>query len=366
MVADFVDGGAEEEVTLARNRAAFAEIRLEPRYLVDISKRDLTTTILKTPVRSPVILAPTGLSQLAHPDGELAVARAAAAAGSVFIVGTFSSYSIEDVRAVTDGPLWFQVYLWKDRGVTRDLVERARAAGYSGLVLTVDVPVVGQRERDLRNGMTIPVSVSVKNALDAARRPRWLYHLARNSAPTFASMKGIAGAGGDKGMSLISYVTGLADPSQNWADLEWLREIWDGPLAVKGLLRADDATRAVDIGSDGVIVSNHGGRQLDGAPASVEALPRIFDAVGGRAEVILDGGIRRGSDIVKAVALGARGCVIGRPYWWGLATGGEAGVRRVLAILNSETDRVMALAGATSLAGIDASTVRAPVAWMAP
>jgi isopentenyl diphosphate isomerase/L-lactate dehydrogenase-like FMN-dependent dehydrogenase len=207
----------------------------------------------------------------------------------------------------------------------------------------------------------------VRNAIDAARRPRWLYHLARNSAPTFASMKGVAGAGGDKGTSLIAYVNReLSDPSQNWADLEWLREIWDGPLAVKGILRADDAVRAVDIGCDGVIVSNHGGRQLDGAPATVEALPRIVDAVGGRAEVILDSGIRRGSDVVKALALGARGCVIGRPYWWGLATCGESGVRHVVEILHTETSRVMALVGAPSLADIDASVVRAPTGWKAP
>jgi isopentenyl diphosphate isomerase/L-lactate dehydrogenase-like FMN-dependent dehydrogenase len=215
--------------------------------------------------------------------------------------------------------------------------------------------------------MTIPVHVSVKNALDVARRPRWLYHLARHSAPTFASLKGVAGASGDTGVSLIAYVNReLSDSSQNWADLEWLRNIWSGPLAVKGVLRGDDATRAVDLGADGVIVSNHGGRQLDGAPAAVEALPRVVDAVGGRAEVIVDGGVRRGADVVKALGLGARGCAVGRPYWWGLATGGDAGVAHVLNILNTETSRVMALIGATTLGDIDTSAVRAPDAWTRP
>jgi len=356
MVADFVEGGAEDEITLARNQAAFKDLVLEPRYLVDVGKRDLSTTILGTPVRSPVMLAPTGLNRLAHPDGELAVARAAGSEGSIFTVGVFSSYTLEEVRAASSGPLWFQIYLWKDRQVTRELVERARDAGYQSLCLTVDVPVLGQRERDLRNGMKIPIKVSMGSALDVARHPRWLYWLARNSAPTFASMRGVQGAEGDDGIPLIAYVNReLFDPSQNWDDLVWLREIWDGKLTVKGILHPDDARRAVDAGADGIVVSNHGGRQLDGVSATVEALPRIVDAVGDRAEVIVDGGIRRGSDVVKAIALGARGCIVGRPYWWGLGAGGEAGVRRVLQIFNSEIDRVMALVGTTRLDEIDES-----------
>ncbi|HEX4668450.1 MAG TPA: alpha-hydroxy acid oxidase [Solirubrobacterales bacterium] len=360
MVLDFVEGGAEEELTLARNRAGFGDIVLQPRYLVDVSERDLATTILGSEAASPVLISSTGLNRLAHPEGELAVARAAAGEGSIFIVGVFSSYTIEEIRAASAGPLWFQIYLWKDRGVTRDLVERARQAGYEALCLTVDVPVLGLRERDLRNGMTIPVKVSVRGALDVARRPRWLYRLARDSAPTFASMRGIEGAGGDSGMPLISYVNReLFDPSQSWADLEWLRELWDGKLVVKGILHPDDARRATELGADGIMVSNHGGRQLDGVAGTVAALPRVVDAVGDRAEVILDGGIRRGSDIVKALALGARGCGVGRPYWWGLAAGGEPGVRRVLEILNTETDRVMALVGKPRLADLDSSVLLA-------
>jgi L-lactate dehydrogenase (cytochrome) len=361
MVLDFVEGGAEEEVTLARNRAAFRDVVLEPRYLVDVSGRDLSTTILGSEAGSPVLLSSTGLNRLAHPEGELAVARAAGREGCIFIVGVFSSYTIEEIRAAASGPLWFQIYLWKDRQVTRDLVERARAAGYEALCLTVDVPVLGLRERDLRNGMTIPVKVSARGALDVARRPRWLYRLARDSAPTFASMKGIRGAGGDSGIPLIEYVNReLFDPSQSWADLEWLREVWDGRLVVKGIMGPDDAARAVELGADGVMVSNHGGRQLDGVAGTLEALPRVVDAVGDRAEVLLDGGVRRGSDVVKALALGARGCGVGRPYWWGLAAGGEPGVARALQILNAETDRVMALVGKSRIAEIDRSAIHSP------
>jgi L-lactate dehydrogenase (cytochrome) len=361
MVSDFIDGGAEDEVTLARNTAAMRRIALDPSYLIDVVERDLSTTILGVPTRSPVMLSPTGLNQLADPEGELAVARAAGAEGSIAIVGVFSSYTLEEIRAVTQGPLWFQIYLWKDRAVTRELVERARAAGYQALCLTIDTPVLGNRERDLRNGMKIPVRVSVRAALDVARRPRWLYHLARNSAPTFASMRGIPGAEGDTGTTLIQYVNReLFDPSQDWSDLEWLRQIWDGKLVVKGIMSKGDACRAVDAGADGVFVSNHGGRQLDGAPGSIEVLPEIVEAVGDRAEVVLDSGIRRGSDVLKALALGARACSVGRPYWWGLASGGEAGVRRVLDILNSELSRSMALVGRTRLDDLDQSVLRIP------
>jgi isopentenyl diphosphate isomerase/L-lactate dehydrogenase-like FMN-dependent dehydrogenase len=366
MIADFVAGGAEEEVTVRRNRWAFDDVVIEPSYLVDVGRRDLSTTILGTPVRSPVMFGSTGLSTLMHRDGELALARAAGAAGSIYAVSVFSGYSLEEIAAAATGILWFQVYLWKDREVTRQLVERAKASGYRAIVLTIDVPVNGHRERDLRNGMTVPIRVTPRGALDVALRPWWLYRLVRDPLPIHGSLRGVVGAGGDSGTSLIHYANReLLDPTQSWKDLEWLREIWDGPIAVKGIMSVGDAQRSAERGAEGVWVSNHGGRQLDGARASIEALPRIVDAVGDRAEILLDGGIRRGTDVVKAIGLGARACAVARPYWWGLGAAGEAGARRVLDILNSEIDRVMALTGVTSLDQIGRATVQAPAAWTA-
>jgi L-lactate dehydrogenase (cytochrome) len=360
MIMDFVDGGAEDELTMARNRHAFAALALEPRYLVDVERRDTAATVMGTDLATPLLVAPTGLMGLAHPDGELAVARGAAAVGAGYIVTTSSSRTLEAIAAAADGPRWLQVYLWKDRGVTREIVERARAAGYRALLLTVDVPVFGQRERDLRNGMKVPLRLSVGNALNAARHPGWLRGLARGGVPTFANMAGVPGAQGDRGTSLIEYVNReLFDASQSWADFEWLREIWDRPLGIKGVLGVDDARRAAQCGADGILVSNHGGRQLDGAPASLEALSRIRDVVGGAVDLLLDGGVRRGSDAVKALALGASAVVVGRPTWYGLGAGGADGVRRVLDILSAEVARTMALIGATSIGQLDDSYVRA-------
>ncbi len=362
MVADFIDGGAEDEVTVARNRAGFEAWALQPHFLAGVGRPDLSTRILGTEVRSPLMFAPTGLSRLAHRDGELAVARAAAARGSINVVGVFGSYTLEEVRraAGPQAPLWFQLYLFRRRDVMRDLVERAHAADYEALCLTVDTPVLGLRERDLRNEMKIPIRVTWRSALDVARRPRWAFELARSGPPTFASLRGVAGAEGDAGLSLIAYVNReLHDPAASWEDLAWLRETWDRKLVVKGLLTPHDARRAADLGADAVVVSNHGGRQLDGVSGAITALPGVMEAVGERVEVLLDGGVRRGSDVVKALALGARGCMIGRPYWWGLAAGGEAGVRRVAEIIDSETERVMSLLGRRTIAELDGSVVAA-------
>jgi isopentenyl diphosphate isomerase/L-lactate dehydrogenase-like FMN-dependent dehydrogenase len=366
MVTDLVAGGAEDEVTVRRNRQAFEEIVIEPSYLVDVGRRDLSTTVLGMPVSSPVMFGPTGLSTLAHGQGELALARAAGAAGSIYVLSVYSGYSLEEVAAAGTGILWFQTYLWKDRDVTRQLVDRAKALGYRAIVLTVDVPVNGQRERDLRNGLRVPVRVTPRTAIDVALRPWWLYRIARHPLPIHGSLRGVAGAGGDSSTGLIEYANReLLDPTQSWRDLEWLREIWDGPLAVKGIMSVADAKRCVERGAEAVWVSNHGGRQLDGTRASIEALPRIVDAVGDRAEILFDGGIRRGTDIVKTLGRGARACAVGRPYWWGLGAAGEEGARRVLDILNSEIDRVMALTGVTSLDQIDRSVAQAPAAWTA-
>jgi L-lactate dehydrogenase (cytochrome) len=316
------------------------------------------------PVASPVMFGPTGLSTLAHPDGELALARAAGAAGSIYVLSVYSGHSLEDVAAAATGILWFQVYLWKDRGVTRALLERAKAAGYRALVLTVDVPVNGLRERDMRNGLTVPIRVKPRMAIDVALHPWWFTRAAHRPPRIHGSLRGIPGTGGDSATGLIEYANrDLLDPTQSWRDLEWLRGLWEGPIAVKGVISVADAQRSVERGVEAVWVSNHGGRQLDGAPASIEALPRIAAAVGDQAQLLFDGGVRRGTDVVKALGLGARACAVGRPYWWGLGVAGEAGAGRVLEILNSEIDRVMALSGVTSLDQIGPSMVKAPSEW---
>jgi L-lactate dehydrogenase (cytochrome) len=367
IVFDFIEGGAGDEITVGLNRRAFADIGLEPRYLRDVSAVDISTTVLGTEVSTPVLLAPTGLQRLAHREGELGVARAAGDADAVYVLSTASSYTIEEIAAQATGPLWFQLYLWRDRGVIESLVERARAAGCRALCLTVDTPVVAQRDRDMRNGMKVPPRIGARNALDAARRLRWLYGLARGDEMTFVNLRQEGEALGSRELALIAFVNQkLVNPGATWADLRWLRELWDGPLAVKGITHVEDAQRAVEEGADGIVVSNHGGRQIDGAPATVERLPWIVDAVGDRAEVLVDGGVRRGSDVVKALSLGARACLVGRPYWYGLGAAGGAGVRRCLEILDNETRAVMALLGRPTIGDLDVSAVRVPESWKLP
>jgi L-lactate dehydrogenase (cytochrome) len=363
IVFDFVEGGAEDEVTVADNRAAFGEVGLEPLYLRDVRERDISATIMGTPVRSPIMLGPTGIQRLAHPEGELAVCRAAGAMGTIYAISTGSGYSIEEIAAVATGPLWFQLYLWRDRDVVAGLVERARAVGCKALCLTIDVPVLGQRERDLRNGLTVPPRVSPADALDVVLRPRWLYDYLRSDEFTFANMRGVE-RGERSDLRIIQWVnTELFNPGATWDELRWLRGLWDGPIVVKGITDVGDARRAVEEGATGIVVSNHGGRQLDGAPATLERLPRIVEAVGDRAEILMDGGVRRGSDVVKAVSLGATGCLVARPYWYGLGAGGQLGVQRVLEILNAEMDRALALIGRTSMRELDRSAVRVPPSW---
>jgi L-lactate dehydrogenase (cytochrome) len=363
IVYEFVEGGAEDEVTVRSNRAAFSRIGLEPEYLRDVARRDISTSILGTEVSSPVVLGPTGLQRLAHVEGELAAARAAGAMGSIYVAATASSYTIEEIAAAAQGPLWFQLYLWSSREILATLVERARAVGCVALCLTIDVPVLGHRERDLRNGMRIPPRVGISNALDAVRRPRWLYGIVQGEDLTYVNLRDVAGTDGD-GLSLMEYLdTRLTNPAATWTELTWLRSIWDGPLVVKGITSVADAQRAVDGGANGLVVSNHGGRQLDGAPATIERLPRIVDAVGHRAEIFIDGGVRRGTDVLKAIAMGARACLVGRPYWYGLGAGGEAGVRRCLEIYNVELDRALALVGRPTLAELDRDVLRLPADW---
>ncbi len=345
MVFDFVEGGAEGELSIAANRTAIDAVELAPSYLVDVADREVSTTVLGQPVSLPFLLAPAGLATLVHREGELAAARAAAAAGTVFAVSTGSGYSLEDIAAAApEGRRWFQLYLWKSPEVVRSLVDRARDAGYEALVLTVDVPVVGKRERDLRNGMSLPPRIRLNSALDTARRLRWLRQLVTGPDITFGSLveMGI----GDDASAIGAYVDReLADPSRTWDDVAWLRREWDGPLLVKGVITVADAEAAVRWGADGVIVSNHGGRQLDSVPGTFEMLPRIAEAVGDQAEVLVDGGCQRGADVVKARALGAQAAMGGRSWFWGLAVDGEAGVARMLDIYRTDIDRTLALVG---------------------
>jgi len=326
--ADYFAGGAEDEVTLRANRAAFDALLLRPRYLVDVSERDLKTTVLGSPIEFPVLLAPTGFQQLAHPDGELATARAAHRAGTLMVLSTFSTMSLEEVQRASAAPKWFQLYVHKDRGLTRSLVTRAHVAGYQALVLTVDVPVLGRRERDIRNGFVLPPSLRVAN---------------------FDMGTGESLQDADDESGLAQFHRGLREPAFTWKDVDWLASLSPLPIVLKGVLRGDDAAIALDHGIKSIIVSNHGGRQLDSAIPAITALPDVVEQVAGRCEVLMDGGVRRGTDIVKALARGARAVLIGRPLVWGLAWDGAAGIETVLRILRDEFDTALALCGATSV-----------------
>lgn len=355
VVYEFVEGGADGEVTLRANYEAFDRVHFTAGSLVDVSERDAGVTVLGRRLEVPFICGPAGLARLVHREGELAAARAAASAGTVFVISTASSYSIEEIAAAAAGPLWFQLYLWRSPDVVAQLVDRAGAAGCEALVLTVDVPVIGKRERDLRNGMMIPPRIGPAQALEAVRRPRWLWHLAAGPPVHFGCLldlvppnTGMAGMG--------AYLDReLADLSKTWDDVAWLRDRWDGPLLIKGVMSPADARRCVEQGADAVVVSNHGGRQLDGLPASLDVLGEIVAEVGGEAEVILDGGVRRGADLVKARALGATAAMGGRAWFWPLAAGGEEGVARMLQILRADVERTLALLGRNSYENLDAS-----------
>ncbi len=352
-IFDFVDGAANDEVTATRNQDDFAALQLCPRALVDVSRVDLTTTVLGQQVALPVLGAPTGLTGLVHPRGEAGIARAVHDAGSLYVLSAMASYSIEELSRATSGPTWFQLYVWRDRGLVRELVERAAAAGHRALVLTVDVPRAAVRERDRRNGFGIPPRLTLRSLGQGLLRPRWSAGFVRQPRMSIANAAG-HGGGVDDAVSLAGYIDSQFDPTLSWQDVAWLRELWSGPLVVKGILHPDDAAEAVRLGADGVVVSNHGGRQLDHAPSSIGALPRVVEAVAGRAEVYLDGGVRRGSDVLKALGLGARACLVGRPLVYGLGAGGAAGAARALAILHEELAIAMALAGCPRVDEIDA------------
>jgi L-lactate dehydrogenase (cytochrome) len=356
-VLEFVEGGAGAEVTVAENRAAFARRSFDPRWLTDVSVRDTATTVLGERVAMPLLLAPAGLARLAHPDGgELDAARAAETAGTIFCVSIASSHSLEEIRSVSNGALWLQLYLWKSDEVLGRLVERARDARYGALVLTIDVPVVGNRERDVRNGVGLPPPVRLDTALDALRHPAWARAYLRTPTITMANLQGVVPEGVG---SIAAYVDReLTDQTATWERVAWLRRLWDGPLVVKGVLSARDALEAVRQGADAVYVSNHGGRQLDTSPATLDVLPEIAEAVGDRAEILLDGGVRRGEDVVKARALGARACLAGRPWFLALGAGGRPLLEQWLAVVQRDVDRTLALVGVPRIDDVGPEALR--------
>lgn len=358
MVFDFIDGGAEDERTMRSNRDAFSKLTLEPRLLTGGARRDQSTTVAGQTFRTPVLLAPTGLSRLAGPEGELGAARAAASRGTVSIVSSASSISVDEVARGVNSPQWFQLYPWGDWDLTKTLVDRARKAGSATLVVTLDVPVTGARERDYRNGMTIPVRINPKTAFDVMRHPHWALNLVTGKRITMANLVGLREGRSNSAASLAQLNMDLLNPAYSWDDVSRLRDEWQGKLLVKGIMGASDARIAVDRGADGVIVSNHGGRQADGIPASLEVLPEVVAEVGHRTDVLFDGGIRRGSDVVMAMALGAKAVLVGRPWMYGLAVNGEAGVANMLDILSGEIDRTLALIGAPSVAALNPGFIR--------
>ena len=354
-VFDFVDGGAEREWTLAKNEAGFRNISILPRPLNGTIERDLSITLFGKRLSMPVLIGPTGLAGLMWPKGELAAARAAASFGTAYCLSHGSVCRLEDVPDA-NSPRWMQVFIYRDRGFTKELAERAAAAGYDALVLTTDNQMLGNRERDIRNGFSIPPKFGLMDMIAMAGKVSWLRRMVPElSQITFGNYVR-DGEKIDIG-SLAKRMSSLLDTSMSWKDVEWLRNIWKGPLILKGILHPDEATEAIARGVDGVIVSNHGGRQLDGAAAAIDVLPSIVGVVGGRVPVLMDGGIRRGSDVVKALCLGASGCLIARPQLWGLAVAGEQGVAHVLEIFRREIDRNMALMGAGSIAELNSNLI---------
>jgi L-lactate dehydrogenase (cytochrome) len=349
MVFDYIDGGADDELTLRRNEARLGDIELTWDALVDVAAIDTGATLMGERMTVPFFISPTAASRLFHPrGGEIAVARAAHAAGVAYACSTLASTTIEAIAAAApSGPKWFQVYVWKDRALVSETLARARAAGFSAVILTVDVPVAGNRERDYANRFTIPPKLNLRTATQALARPAYLWDLMTTPRIGAANFEHVKIDGG-----VMQFINAQFDRSVSWEDARWLREQWSGKFAVKGLSTPGDARRAIAIGADVVWVSNHGGRQLGAAPATIDTLPAIAEAVRGEAEIVFDGGVRRGTDIVKALALGADAVALGRAYLWGLAAGGEAGVARALAMMQEELRRAMALLGRASIGAL--------------
>jgi len=363
-VFDYLDGGAEGEVTLRENCRIFNDVTFRPRHAVALAECGLCTSVLGFDLSLPFMLAPVGYSRMMHPGGEVAAARAAGRAGIGYILSTISGHKLEDVRAASSGPVFYQLYLMGGRAAAEGAIERARVAGFNALVVTIDTPVSGIRERDYRNGMKELLSggpfEKIPYLSQVLLRPGWVMDFLRDGGMPKLQNVVVPGKGP---MELIDVATALAESAVTWADLSWIRDLWKGPIMVKGVLTADDARRSIDEGAAAISVSNHGGRQLDGVPASLRALPEVVKAVNGQIEVLMDGGVRRGTDIAKAIALGARAVLCGRAYAYGLAAAGEAGVDRAIEILRTDLDRTLRLLGCPSVAALDRSYVNVPKSW---
>ena len=356
MFFDYADSGAWTEQTYRANESDFARIKLRQRVLVDMTNRTLETTMVGQKVSMPVALAPTGMTGMQHADGEMLAARAAEEAGVPFTLSTMSICSIEDVASVTTKPFWFQLYVMKDKDFVMNLINRAKAAKCSALVLTADLQILGQRHKDLRNGLSAPPKFTPKHIWQMATRPFWCLDMLQTKRRSFGNIVGHAKNVSDLS-SLSSWTAEQFDPQLSWADVAWIKEKWGGPLIIKGICDVEDAKAAAETGADAIIVSNHGGRQLDGAPSSISILPEIVDAVGHKIEIHLDSGIRSGQDILKAVALGAKGTYIGRPFLYGLGAMGKDGVSLALSILRKEIDVTMALCGKRDIKDVNASII---------
>ena len=347
---DYIDGAAQDEVTAVNNVSSFKNYYFRPRVLRDVAAISTTTTLLGGQIPFPVMIAPTGFDRIAHSQGELAVARAAQRAGIPYSLSTMCTRSIEEVAEVNDGRKWFQVYVWRDKPLLKEMLERAAASGYEGIMITVDTAVLGRRERDVRRGFSLPPKVGLDTIIDGIRHPRWTSDFLRAEPIQFANVKGSSAVGdGSTPVTLSDYINSQFDPALSWSDIEWFRDNWPGMIMIKGVQTVEDAEIAADMKLDGVILSNHGGRQLDYAPSPIDLVAPVADAVGDRTAVICDGGVRRGSDIVKAVAMGADACMIGRAYFYALGAAGERGVDWVLEFLRAGVEHTMALSGVGSI-----------------
>ena len=353
---EYADHGSYSQSTMRANRSDLQAIGLRQRVAIDVDKRDLQTTIAGIPAKLPLALAPIGLCGMQHGDGEILAARAAAAAGIPFCLSTMSICSIEDVAAASPVPFWFQLYVMRDRGFVKALIERAIAAKCSVLVPTLDLQILGKRYCDVKNGMTVPPKVTVANVIDVATKPRWAWSILNGKRKNFGNISGHV-AGMESVSTLSQWIGQQFDPTLSWKDLEWIRSIWPGKIVLKGILDVEDAKIAASLGVTGIVASNHGGRQLDGAPSSISQLGRIVDAVQGKTEVIFDGGVRSGQDVLRALAYGASSCMIGRAYIYGLGAGGQAGVTKAIEIIRDELDVSMALTGTRSVREIDRSVL---------
>ena len=354
----YIDGGADDESTLRRNTSSFDEYDLIPNGLADVANIDLSTTILGQKVRSPLFLSPTGMNRLFHHDGERASSRAAEKYGCYYSLSTLSSVSIEEIDSLTESPKMFQIYIHKDRGLTYELIERCKKAKFTSLCLTIDTIVAGNRERDLRTGMTMPPKFTPSSLLGFTMRPRWVYNYLTHKGFKLSNLEGKTEKGSKESLSVIDYINSQFDTNLSWEDAQKAIEAWGGPFAIKGVMSVADAKRAVDIGASAIMISNHGGRQLDSSPAPFDLLSDIVDAVGGKIEIICDGGIRRGTHVLKALALGANACSMGRPYLYGLAASGQAGVEAVLSNFEAELKRNMMLMGINNLSQLNSSKIR--------